>query len=192
MKHNEGLKVARLLMVLSSLSPLFVLWAVRGTQAISDSILIPLCAVLVIIPNLGLGLRILLAKKRDDTSSLVPTEIHDQREHIIVYLFAMLIPLFDANIGNQRDFFAVCVALIFVVFIFWKLNLHYVNLIFALFGYNVFTIKVNRSTGQSITHSDTVIVLSKHNSLTAEMPIVAYRISDSVFIEKEVRHVARV
>ena len=173
MKHNEGLKVARLLMVLSSLSPLFVLWAVRGTQAISDSILIPLCAVLVIIPNLGLGLRILLAKKRDDTSSLVPTEIHDQREHIIVYLFAMLIPLFDANIGNQRDFFAVCVALIFVVFIFWKLNLHYVNLIFALFGYNVFTIKVNRSTGQSITHSDTVIVFVKPRPIlsTNQRPI---------------------
>jgi len=34
--RGEGLKIARLLMVLSSISPLFVLWAIRG-----NSILIP-------------------------------------------------------------------------------------------------------------------------------------------------------
>jgi len=29
-RHSEGLKAARLLMVLSSISPLFILWAIRG------------------------------------------------------------------------------------------------------------------------------------------------------------------
>ena len=186
MKHNEGLKSARLLMVLSSFSPLFILWAIRGTRSVPDPILIPLCSALVIIPNLGLWLRIMLIKKRDDTASIVPTEIHDQGEHIIVYLFTILIPLFDSNIGKQRDFMAVCSALIFVVFIFWKLNLHYVNLAFALFGYNVFTVKINRSIREGFTHLDTVIILSRRNFLPAETPIIAYRISDSVLLEKEV------
>ena len=34
--HGEGLKLARLLMVLSSVSPLFVLWAIRGTTLVPD------------------------------------------------------------------------------------------------------------------------------------------------------------
>ena len=34
--HREGLKAARLLMVLSSISPLFILWAIRGNSLIPD------------------------------------------------------------------------------------------------------------------------------------------------------------
>ena len=34
--HNEGLKTARLLMVLSSILPLFILWAIRGNRLIPD------------------------------------------------------------------------------------------------------------------------------------------------------------
>jgi len=34
--HNEGLRVARLLMVLSSISPLYILWAIRGNSLIID------------------------------------------------------------------------------------------------------------------------------------------------------------
>lgn len=192
MKQNEGLKIARLLMVLSSLTPLFILWVVRGTKAVPDSVFIPFCVALVVIPNLALGLRIIVAKKRNDTSKIVPTDIHDQREHIIVYLFAVLIPLFDANLGSQRDFLAVCGAMIFVVFVFWKLNLHYVNLSFSLFGYNVFGVKIERSIGHGITRPDTVVVLSRQRSLTAKTEIAAYRISDSVFLEKEELHVPRV
>ena len=34
--HHEGLKAARVLMVLSSISPLFILWAIRGNNLIPD------------------------------------------------------------------------------------------------------------------------------------------------------------
>jgi hypothetical protein len=34
--HREGLRAARLLMVLSSISPLFILWAIRGNSLIPD------------------------------------------------------------------------------------------------------------------------------------------------------------
>ena len=190
MGGKEGLRIARLLMVLSSFSPLFILWALRGTGAVADPVLIPLCIALVVLPNAVLWLRIMIARKRDDTSSLVPSKVSDQKEHIIVYLFAMLVPLYDANIGTLRDFAAVGVAFAFIVFVFWKLNLHYVNLIFALFGYNVFTLTVLRSSGQGQPHEATVVVLSRKGMLLADCQINAYRISDSVYLEKEGRNVA--
>lgn len=192
MRNKEGLRIARLLMVLSSFSPVFILWAMRGTSAVADEVLISVCVVLVVVPNAVLWLRIVIARRRDDTSSIVPSKISDQKEHIIVYLFAMLIPLYDANIGSLRDFTAVCVALAFVVFVFWKLNLHYVNMVFALFRYNVFTVTVIRSSGLEHVHEATAVVLSRKDTLMADRPINAYRISDSVFLEKEDRHVARI
>lgn len=36
--HREGLKAARLLMVLSSISPLFILWAIRGNCLVADDL----------------------------------------------------------------------------------------------------------------------------------------------------------
>ena len=57
---GEGLKVARLLMVLSSISPLFIIWAIRGTRLIPDLYFVSGCILLVIVPNLFLWLRMLL------------------------------------------------------------------------------------------------------------------------------------
>jgi hypothetical protein len=37
---REGLKVARLMMVLSSISPLFLLWAIRGSKLLPDRYLV--------------------------------------------------------------------------------------------------------------------------------------------------------
>ena len=47
--HGEGLKAARLLMVLSSISPLFILWAIRGTTLVADRWFIGFCALTRII-----------------------------------------------------------------------------------------------------------------------------------------------
>ena len=44
--HNEGLKTARLLMVLSSISPLFILWAIRGNSLIPDHYFVGFCALM--------------------------------------------------------------------------------------------------------------------------------------------------
>ena len=48
---GEGLRLARLFMVLSSVSPLFVLWAIRGNSLVPDRFLIPACAVMVVVPT---------------------------------------------------------------------------------------------------------------------------------------------
>ena len=55
---REGLKAARLLMVLSSISPLFILWAIRGNSLVPDRYFIGFCALMVFVPNAFLWLRI--------------------------------------------------------------------------------------------------------------------------------------
>ena len=98
---NRGLPIARLLMVIGSLAPLFFLWAIRGAPPIPDRYWIGTCLTLAIIPNLVLVWRWRTAKRRNDHRVIVVAAARDQSEHLILYLFAMLLPLYTAN-SRQR------------------------------------------------------------------------------------------
>lgn len=174
---DEGLPVVRLAMIASSLTPLFILWMVRGMKPIPDEWLIPACSALIIIPNAILLTRLFFAQRRKDVKVIMVESADDHRDHLLVYLFAMLIPLFDANIGNTRDSIATIVALLLVIFLFWHLNLHYMNLLFAMFGYHVFTIRNSEGTRL-------LVLLSKRTTLPRITKLDAYRLSNSVFIER--------
>ena len=174
---REGLPFVRLAMILSSLSPLFVLWAVRGIKPIPDNWLISICAALVVIPNLILVARLWIARRRQDKRSITIEAADDPRDHLLVYLFAMLIPLLDANVGTARDSAATIVALLLVIFLFWHLNLHYMNVLFAVFGYRVFTVRDNDGT-------HVLVLLSKRAVLPRGTMLHAYRLSNTVFIER--------
>src|SRR5436190_9183652 len=111
MKHRtsgasdgEGLAAARLFMVISSFSPLFVLWAIRGSTVVPDRYLIGFCAAMVLIPNALLLARIQTARRKKDTKEIQIGRADDQRGQIIVYLFTMLLPLYAADLGTWRDF----------------------------------------------------------------------------------------
>ena len=176
----EGLKVARLLMVLSSLSPLFFLWAVRGVKDVPDGWLWTGCSSLILVPTLVLWLRLIITRRRKDLKTLTVGEADDHREHLLVYLFAMLIPLYDANLGSTRDTLATGLAFAFIVFLFWHLNLHYMNILFALFGYRVFTVYpgAGKCGGQQ-----SFVLLTCRGHLESGQEVRAYRISNTVFFE---------
>jgi len=177
---SEGLKFARLMMVLSSLSPLFLLWAVRGFGHLPDRWVWIVCALLVISPNLILWLRVRVAIARNDIKTITVHEADDHREHLLVYLFAMLIPLYDANVGSLRDATATVIAFVFIVFLFWHLNLHYMNVLFAIMGFHVFTIE---TAGAAIGGQQPFVLLTTRNSIRSDTQIRALRISDSVYLE---------
>ena len=52
-----------------------------------------------------------------------------------LYLFAMLLPFYSQDLGSWRYLGASFAALAFIVFLFWHLNLHYMNLLFAALGF---------------------------------------------------------
>jgi hypothetical protein len=184
-QRNSGLRIARFLMVVGSLSPLFILWAIRGAHGIPDKWWISFCIAFVVIPNLALYVRWRLAHIRNDHRVIIAQAAKDQSEHLLVYLFAMLIPLFGVDLGGTRDTVAVLVAFAFIVFIFWHMNLHYMNVIFALFGYRVFTVEAATSAAaDGLTPTRTVVVLSKRSAIAPLTEIDAVRLSDTVFVDK--------
>lgn len=182
--HSEGLKAARLLMVLSSISPLFILWAIRGNSLIPDGWFIGFCAVMVIVPNTFLWLRIRTAMKQADKREIAVGTADDHRDHILVYLFAMLLPFYSEDLGTWRDLCATMAALAFIVFLFWHLNLHYMNLVFAAIGFRVFTV-YPPADGNPLTGKTRQALITRRVSLVPGDRIVAYRLSDTVYLEAE-------
>lgn len=178
----QGLQITRLMMVLSSMAPLFVLWGVRGSPSVPDRYFIPACLLLAIAPTLVLVRRIRLAQEHNDSQMKVIGSVDDHRDHVLVYLFAILLPFYTVNLQDGREFAATVVALLLILFLFWHLNLHYMNLLFALRGYRVFTVTPSKPA----THASDApfVMLTKRESLFEGQQITAYRLSDTVFIEK--------
>lgn len=183
---SHGLRVARFLMVIGSLSPLFILWAIRGTHAVPDRWWTTFCLGCATVPNLVLYSRWRIAQKNNDHRVILVRSAKDQSEHLLVYLFAMLIPLFGVDLGHTRDIVAVLVAVVFVIFVFWHMRLHYMNLFFALLGYRVFTVEAATSMTGELEHpAREVVVLSKRSAISPATQMDTIRLSDSVLIEKE-------
>jgi len=182
--RSEGLRAARLLMVLSSVSPLFILWAIRGNSLIPDRWFTAFCSAMVILPNSFLWLRIHTARKQSDKRELTVGTADDHRDHILVYLFAMLLPFYSEDIGTWRDLGATLAALAFIVFLFWHLNLHYMNLWFAVRDLRVFTV-YPPVDGNPISGKAPQAVITRRVSLTPGDRIVAYRLSDTVYLEAD-------
>lgn len=186
-KVHEGMGGMRLLLVWSSLSPVFLLWAIRGVESIQDAVWVPVCIALFVLPSVLLLFFFRRAKKHENDKTITVKSAKDQREHLLIYLFAMLIPLFDANLGGARDLIAVSVALLFVLFLFWHMRLHYMNLFFALFGYKIFTVEAGSRTEVADGIAPKLVtyaVLSKRHHLTPEKPLTGWRLGGHVLVDK--------
>lgn len=182
-ESGEKLRFARLLMVLSSLAPLFMLMAIRGNCLVPEVYFISACLVLAILPTLFLCWRIRKVRKNNDTRSLVAGPNEDHRSHVLVYLFAILLPFYRDEISDLRDLLAMCAALGLIVFLFWRLNLHYMNLYFAFRGYHVFTMSPpqdeNRHTGR-----ESLMLITRGSKFREGEKFLAFRLSDTVYLEK--------
>jgi len=179
---REGFGLVRFFMVLSSVSPLFILWAIRGDAAIPSPYFTWLCIGMVVVPNGVLLLRLVVAKRRRDVREIVVGSADDHRDHILVYLFAMLLPFYSEGLGLYREFAATLAALSFIVFLFWHLNLHYMNILFAVLDYRVFTVSPP-DDGNQITHKQPVVLLARRIRLVEGQKLKAYRLSNSVYLE---------
>jgi hypothetical protein len=182
--RSEGLKFARLLMVLSSFSPLFILWAIRGNCLFSNTLFIGLCIVFILLPNIFLLARIRIAKANKDKRQIVVGVADDHRDHILVYLFAMLLPFYSENTDSIRNLISTLTAIAFVIFLFWHLNLHYMNFIFALFGYRVFTINPLTSDNP-FSGNSSMVVITRRSNLSSGDKLTGYRLSNTVYMEEE-------
>ena len=182
-KNREGLSLLRVILVLSSISPLFVLWAVKGVALIPDVYFVSVCLFLAIFPTIVLLVREVIARKQGDAHPLQVGSVEDHRGHVLVYLFAMLLPFYRQVVDSWRDFSALILALIFIVFLFWHLNFHYMNILFAIRRFNVFTVYPPLEDNKYAS-SESYILITRRRNLLAGQSIVAVRISSNVYLEK--------
>lgn len=180
---KEGLKAARLLMVLSSISPLFIFWSIKGSTKVPDVYFVGICALLIFIPNFCFWLRIINAKRHKQYHSLSISSSEDHRDHLLVYLFAMLLPFYAADMDSWRSMASAFTAVLFIVFLFYNLNLHYMNIIFAAKGYRIFTVLPDSKEALS-GYGHSSILITKRNNLPSGLVIKTLRVSDTVFLEE--------
>ena len=181
-KHSESLKIFRLIMVISSLSPLFILWAIQGIELIPHIYTIVFCLLIVIGPYVLINQRKRWAKKHQVTRSFVVGKYEDHRSHLLAYLLSILLPFYRQEITEIPDLLAVIVALLFIIFIFWHLNLHYMNLMFAIRGYRTYTI--HQMTSDNYYSDPIILLISRRKFFDSREQIEALRLSHSVYLEE--------
>jgi len=179
---RPGLGVARFGMVIASFWPLFLLWIIRGSPLIKDWILLICCGILIIIPNALVLTRIYCARSQNDTKMIRVENAEDHRDHILIYLIAILLPVYSLPLDTWRNIAALIIALILVIIIFWLLNLHYMNLFLTIFGYKIYTINPLNLPEQT-NRRDNFVIITKKSSLVEGEQIKMYRISDTIFID---------
>ena len=109
----------RLMLVLACMAPLFILMAIRGVGIVPWEIYFPAFIGLALIPNIILAIRLFVAIKNNDRKRIRATNSTDNREQLITYIFAMLLPLFQSSVSTEQDLYAALCALLFVIYIFF-------------------------------------------------------------------------
>ena len=183
-RHREGLGFTRLLLVLSSFAPLFVLWAIRGVAVVPDVYFIPLCAMLAVVPSLALWYRIQIAKRQRDQREMVLGTVDDRRQALLSYLFAMLLPFYRQDFSSWRELVAILVALLFIILLFWHLKLHYLNVLFAAFGYRLYSVGGLQDSQRRRDGGEWVLI-TKRNPVSRGDRVTVLRITNTVYIEVE-------
>ena len=181
-RRREGFAVMRLLFVLSSFAPLFVLWAVKGTSLIPDLHFLIICGSLAVGPTLILLTRICIATRRPDQHELILGPPQDHSQYLLGYLFAILLPFYRQEFEQWRDFAALWVAFAFIVFLFWDMRLHYLNIIFRVGGYRIYSIAPRDET-DDIGRGESWILLTRRRKVHEELSVTAIRITDCVYMD---------
>ncbi len=181
MKQKEGLPFVKLMMLLSSMAPLFLLVAIRGIQIKDGSELLITAkhtwiavGCLIVIPYVVIKLRIQSSKKSNDVFTVDVKEASLNKEYLFTYLFTVLLPLYSVSISSLNEFYAVICAIAFVLFALWNMNLHFINIFFAFNNYRVF----------SLPNQNGAVLLSTRQNISNNLEkIKAHRLSNSVFNE---------
>ena len=179
MKEN-GLKLLRFLLLISSVSPVFALLAIKGASFCMEkynTIYSWVMWSIVIISFLPLLIRYNIAKdekiKLTTSTNIVPCV-----EEYSTYILSIALPLCQNDLVqiSQLKFFVATI--LFVLLVFYIFNLYYLNIFFYVLGYKLYKITPNKA------HSY-VIISKKEIQEIQSRDIIAIRLTNSLFWEKE-------
>ncbi|MFK5924664.1 MAG: hypothetical protein QM496_21010 [Verrucomicrobiota bacterium] len=180
---KDDLTIFRGMLVLASMSPVFLVWAIIGMEKIPDIYFIPACLLATLIPHLFLLLRIRTAKKNKAYKEFTVQSAKDEKEHLLTYFLPLVLPLMAVSFASWRGFFATLFLFFIMAFASWHLRVFYINIFFAIFGYRIF--KITQPTSNP---AENKILISKRSQIPKETKISAVKIAGNVYYESN-RHI---
>ena len=178
---KNDLTFFRAMMILASLSPVFLVWAIVGMEKISDWVFIPSCILLVAVPHFFILRRISVAIKTRSEKVITIESAKDAREHLLTYFMPLALPVMAVTFSNWRGFSATLFVFLIMAFASWHLRVFYINVFFALFGYRIF--KITQPVNP-LSHSiDERILISKRTQLDKGTLISAVNLGGNVYYE---------
>ena len=178
--YRQGLGFWRLCAVVAGFAPLFVLLAVRGNSVIPGAWYVSICLVLAVLPMVFLVLRFFVAYRYTAPRQIQVGTVENSNSHTLGYLFATLLPFYRQELATAWDLAAIVIALAFIIFLFWHLNLHYLNIFLAVFRYRAYTV-YPPDDGNPFTSRVPVVVLTRRHYLAPGNVIQGYRLSDTLY-----------
>lgn len=181
---KEGFYFLRVFLVLGSLSPVFLILAIRGSSLINQKWLTFTAIIMILSPVLAFLWRyskVYKAQPGGNLKSMVVRRLTDRREHLLSYLFPLLLSFWAVDFQTYREFLAFAVVLLFTAIAFWHLQLIYVNLWFALLGYRSVQVEPKSAGGQYLRP---IILLTRNYRLKEGEEVSAWRLTNNLYLEK--------
>jgi hypothetical protein len=150
---------------------------------VPDKYFVPACLALFAAPSALLFLFWRSAIKSHNVRTIEVASCDNPKDHLLTYLFTMLIPLYQTSLGGIRDLAAAALALLLVLFLFWHLRLHYMNLSFALFGYCIFTVETQPTSSVAGAQTSTYAIISRRSVIPTGKPLTGYRLGGRVLVD---------
>lgn len=167
------------MLVIASLSPVFIVWAVLGNPKIPDNYFIPACSLFVTVPHLIILYRIKAAKRQNNFVTKKVYNSKDSKEQLLTYFLPLVLPLMAVSFQSWRAFSATIVVFIIMAFASWHLEIYYLNIFFAIFGYRIYQIN---SDG---TQPSTQVLITKRSYIPDDETIHALHLGANIFYENK-------
>ena len=169
---------------LSSLSPLFLILAIRGNAVVPDLWLWTVCAALVAVPSAFLFLRVLIVWKSRRATLIQVGAVEDKETRLSVYLaLAPMLPVYWPALDAWRDLIALCVAVAIITLLFWHFRLHYVHFILALLDYRTFAVVPDSRDSPFSRRTPLALIVRRQRRPAEGDRIYALRLSDTLYWE---------
>ena len=183
---KEGYPMLRLALVVWSLSPVFLVWAVRGSAILDQSFLNLFAGLTLLGPLAMFRWRLMHTKKSKledggNLQELTVRRLTDRREHLLSYLFPLLLSFWAIDFQDFRELASFGCVMLFTGLAFWHLQLTYVNLWLALVGYRSVQVEPKGASGRSLRP---IILLTKNHRLQEGEFVQAWLLTNNLYIEK--------
>lgn len=164
------------MLVLASMSPVFLVWGILGMDKIPDLYFGGFCLLMILVPHFFLLRRINVSKRNSAYKQIRIKSGKDSKEQLLTYFLPLILPLMGATFDSWRGFSATLVLFSIMAFASWHLGIFYINIFFALFGFRIFTII-------QVNSDQETVLISRREQISPDDTLNVLRLTNRVFYD---------